>query len=252
MNFVKTIIVAIVALFGATFAQATDLTAMSDAERTSFQAEVRAYLLSNPEVILEAIQVLEERQAVAEAQGDAQLVEANFEELVNDGYSWVGGNPDGSITVVEFSDYRCAFCKRAHPEVLALLEANDDVRLVMKEFPILGPDSTMASKAALSILVNQGDEVYEKFHDLLMTHNGAVNINNLSRLAVEAGGDGDLMEAHMEDQVIAQMIAKNHALGQRMNISGTPSFLIGTEMLRGFVPVAGMQTMVDNARAQLQ
>ena len=251
MNALKTILIACAALLGATFTQAAGVDDMTTDERDVFRAEVRAYLLDNPEVILEAIQVLEQRQAQNEAQSDLDLVRANFVDLTRDGYSFVGGNPDGAITIVEFSDYRCAFCKRAYPEVRALLEANDDVRFVLKEYPILGPDSTLASKAAISVLINQGSEIYEKFHDSLMEHNGPINMKTLSRLLTDVDGDVDLMVEHMDDEVVTQMIAKNYALATRMNISGTPSFLIGTEMLRGFAPASAMQDFVDRARSQL-
>lgn len=251
MQFLKTMAIAGIAFLCATLAQATDLQEMNDAERAAFHEEVRQYLLENPEVILEAIQVLEQRQAQVEAQSDLDMVRINFDALANDGYSWVGGNIDGPITVVEFLDYRCSYCKRAHNEVQALLANNDDVRLVVKEFPILGPDSTLAAKAAVSILVEQGKEIYEEFNDLLMRHNGAVNVKTLSKLAKQAGGDADLMVEHMEDELVLQILASNHALGQAMKITGTPSFVIGPEMLRGYMPVAGMQQYVDRARAQL-
>ena len=101
----------------ATSAQALDLNAMNDAEKAEFGAQVREYLLENPEVILEAINILEERNAVAEAAADKELVAANADELFDDGFSWVGGNPDGDITLVEFMDYRCGYCRRAVPEV---------------------------------------------------------------------------------------------------------------------------------------
>ncbi len=251
MNFLKTILIAGIALLGATFTQAAGLEDMTDAEREVFRAEVRAYLLDNPDVILEAIQVLEQRQAQDEAQSDLDLVKANFEDLTRDGFSWVGGNPDGAITIVEFSDYRCAFCKRAHTEVAALLAANDDVRFVLKEFPILGADSTLSSRAAISVLTQQGDDIYGEFHDLLMMHNGAVNIKTLSRLVKDAGGDADLMVTHMDDPLIDEIIAKNRELANKMKITGTPSFLIGAEMLRGFAPASAMQNFVDRARAAL-
>ena len=235
----------------ASFANAEGLTDMTDAEREVFRAEVRAYLLDNPDVILEAIQVLEERQAAVEAQSDLDLVLNNYDALVNDGYSFVGGNPEGTIIIVEFSDYRCTFCKRAHDEVLTLLAANDDVRLVLKEFPILGPDSTLSARSALSILVEQ-PEYYEEFNDALMHHNGPINEQTLARLAADTGADPALMLAHMDDEVVTQMIANNHALGQKMQITGTPTFVIGPEMLRGFMPAEGMQDYVDSARAKLR
>jgi len=224
---------------------------MSADERDVFRAEVRAYLMENPEVLLEAIQVLEQRQAQSDALSEIDLVRENFDELTRDGYSFVGGNPDGAITIVEFSDYRCSFCKRAYPEVRALLEANDDVRFVLKEYPILGPDSTLASKAAISVLINQGPEIYEEFHDALMKHNGPINMRSLSRLLTDVGGDVDLMVEHMEDEIVTQIIAKNNILATRMNITGTPTFLIGTEMMRGFAPESAMQEIVDRARSQL-
>lgn len=251
MNFLKTIVVASIAILGTTFAQAAGLEDMTLLEREAFRAEVRAYLLDNPEIILEAIEVMEKRQAQIDAISELDLVRDNFDEITKDGYSWVGGNPDGAITVVEFSDYRCTFCKRAHSEVIALLKNNNDVRLILKEFPILGADSTLAAKAALSILIKQGDEVYEAFNDLLMRNKGAVNIKTLSKFANRAGGDADLMIEHMDDDVVLQIIASNHALGRKMKITGTPSFVIGTEMLRGYMPVAGMQQYVDRARARL-
>lgn len=251
MNVFKTILIAGIALLGATLTQAAGVDNMTGDERDVFRAEVRAYLLDNPEVILEAIQVLEQRQAQSEIQSDLDLVQENFAALTRDGYSWVGGNPDGAITMVEFSDYRCAFCKRAFPEIKVILENNDDVRFVLKEFPILGPDSTLASKAAISVLINQGDDIYEEFHDALMVHNGAINIKTLSRLLTNVGGDPDLMVEHMEDEVVTQIIAKNNALASRMKISGTPTFVIGTEMLRGYAPAATMQEFIDRARSQL-
>ncbi len=247
-----TLFIAGLALMFATFASAAGIEDMTDTERAAFRAEVRAYLLDNPEVILEAIQVLEERQAQQAAVTDLDLVQQNYDALVNDGFSFVGGNPDGAITIVEFSDYRCPYCKRAYTEVMALLEENDDVRFVLKEFPILGPDSTLASQAAISVLVNQGPELYEKFHDALMTYNGPINRESLDRIAADVGVDVQKMDDHMDDDLVNQIIASNRALAQTMQITGTPTFIIGPEMLRGYAPQATMQEFVDRARQHLQ
>ena len=121
-----------------------DIASMSIAEREAFRAEVRAYLLDNPEVLTEAIDVLQGRQAEAAAQGDLALVKANAADLFEDGYSYVGGNPDGDLNVVEFLDYRCGYCKKAHAEVEALVETDGNIRYVVKEFPILGDQSVLS------------------------------------------------------------------------------------------------------------
>ncbi len=252
MKFVIALFFTFMTFVAATLSSAAGLENMTDAERSVFRSEVRAYLLDNPEVILEAIKVLEDRQKAAAATSDLDLVKANYDALAFDGYSFVGGNPDGKITVVEFSDYRCAFCKRAFPEVLSLLKNNDDVRFVLKEFPILGPESTLASQAAISVLINQGPDLYEAFHDALMKFNGPVNLATLTKIAGDVGADTDKMKAHMDDDVTNQIIASNRALAQTMQITGTPTFIIGPEMLRGYMPLAGMQQFVDRARAHLQ
>lgn len=118
--------------------QALDLNALSEAERAEFGNQVREYLLENPEVIIEAIDILEQRNAAAEAAADKELVQTYADELFNDGYSWVGGNPDGDITLVEFMDYRCGYCRRAVPEVASLLAEDGNIRLVIKELPDSG------------------------------------------------------------------------------------------------------------------
>lgn len=224
---------------------------MNADERKTFRAEVRAYLLENPEVIMEAVEILREREAELENANDLTLVREYYGPLTNDGYSFVAGNPNGAITVVEFADYRCGYCKRAHPQVLALLEQNDDVRLVIKEYPILGAESVLAARAAMSILINQRKS-YLEFSDLLMLHNGPVNAVTLARIAESAGADAALMENHIDDDMVTAAIANNRELGRRMNITGTPTFVIGPEMVRGYVPLAEMQRIVDSAREKLQ
>lgn len=117
--------------------QAFDLGNMTADEQAAFGEAVRSYLLENPEVILEAVDQLEQRQQAAELARDEALVQANLAELQNDGYSFVAGNPEGDVTLVEFMDYRCGYCRKAAPEVEKLLAADGNIRLVIKEFPIL-------------------------------------------------------------------------------------------------------------------
>ncbi|MEX0329113.1 MAG: DsbA family protein [Ruegeria sp.] len=231
-------------------AQALDLNALSDAEKAEFGAQVREYLLENPEVIIEAINILEERNAAAEAEADKQLVADNLEELINDGYSWVGGNPDGDITLVEFMDYRCGYCRRAVPEVASLLESDGNIRLVIKELPILGDASVQSSRFAVATKQVAGDDAYKQVHDALLEFSGEPNEVTLRRISDGLGLDSDAIIAAMDTDAVIEEINKTRALARKLNISGTPSFVLGTEMLRGFLPADQMQQIANGVRAE--
>jgi len=229
-------------------AAATDLDNLSDAERDAFRAEVRAYLLENPEVLMEAIGVLEERQLAAEGERDEMMVAANADALFSSAFDVVLGNPEGAITIVEFMDYRCGYCRRAHPEVADLIDFDDDIRLVVKELPILGEESLLASRFAIATRIALGDEAYVAVHDALMEMRGDVTEPSLLALAEEVGLDGDEIMASMDDPLVMQTIEYNHALAQQLGISGTPSFVFGDQMVRGYVPLDGMQQIVASLR----
>ncbi len=231
-------------------AQALDLKALSDAEKAEFGAQVREYLLENPEVIIEAINILEERNAAVEAEADKQLVAANLDELVNDGYSWVGGNPDGDITLVEFMDYRCGYCRRAVPEVASLLASDGNIRLVIKELPILGEASVISSRFAVATKQVAGDDAYKQVHDALLEFGGEPSEVTLRRLSDGLGLDSEAIIAAMSSDEVTEEINRTRELARKMNISGTPSFVLGTEMLRGFLPADQMQQIVNGVRAE--
>ncbi len=228
-------------------ANAFDVNAMTDAERTSFRAEIRAYLMENPEVLLEAIQVLEDRQAASQEGDDAALLLANSDEIYDDGVSFVGGNPDGDITIVEFSDYRCGYCKKAHPQVNELLKSDGNIRMIYKEFPILGPDSLITARFALAILLTKPD-AYKEVNNALMTLRGSPSKDVLSALAEKVGADPDVIVAKMDSEEVTGIIQANRALGQRMKISGTPSFIFGSQMVRGYVPLEAMRQLIKDER----
>ncbi len=231
-------------------AQALDLQDMSDAEREAFRAEIRNYLLDNPQVIMEAVAVLEQRQAEEQAQNDKALLKENAEAIYNDGHSWVGGNPEGDITLVEFMDYRCGYCKRAFPEVEDLVEFDGNIRFVIKEFPILGEQSLLASRFAIATLQKAGDDAYKQVHDALMTFNGDISDTALRRLGEGFGLDVDAIMDHMDSDAVTEVIAENRALAQKLNITGTPSFIMEDQMLRGYVPLDAMQQVAAQIRAE--
>ncbi len=230
--------------------QALDLDTMNPEQRGIFREEVRAYLLDNPEVIMEAVAVLEGRQAEQQTQADIALVQDNKNELFNDGFSWSGGNAEGDITLVEFMDYRCGYCRRAAPEVHDLLEFDGNIRFVIKEFPILGEESLLASRFAIATQKIAGEDAYKSMHDALIAFNGSITEPALSRISNSLGLNTDAILNHMNSDEVTEVIAANHALGQQLGISGTPSFVMDNQMLRGYVPLAGMQQIAADIRAQ--
>lgn len=243
-------------LFAATAATITlalpvaafDVSEMSDDERSAFGAEVRAYLLENPQVIIEAVNLLEEQQAAAQGQADLTMVSDYADAIFDDGFSFVGGNPEGDITLVEFLDYKCGYCKRAHGEVAKLLETDGNIRLIVKEFPILGEQSMLASRFAISSLIVEGPDAYGALNDALMMSNGELSVSVMSRMANTLGFDADAIVAGMDSEEVARRIAETRALAQQLQITGTPTFVMHDEMLRGYLPYDQMMQIVDEKR----
>lgn len=229
-------------------ATAFDLQTMSQEERTLFRSEIRDYLMENPEVIMEAVQALENKQAQEQATTDLTLVSNNAEAIFDDGFSFIGGNPDGDITIVEFMDYRCGYCKRAFDEVEKLLETDGNIRFIVKEFPILGEQSVLASRFVIAAKQVEGDEAYKEMHDALMEYNGDITLPALRRLSATYDLDAEAIEAHMNDEAVTQEIAQTRALAQQLRITGTPTFVMHDEMLRGYLPYDKMQALLAEKR----
>jgi len=196
------------------------------------------------------VAVLEERQAVGQAEADVQIVRANADALFASPHDWTGGNPQGDITLVEFMDYKCGYCRRAVSEVEGLIEEDGNIRLVLKEFPILGDESMAAARFAIATKQVAGDDAYKSVHDALMAYNGAMNEAGFTRLADALGLDANAIVAEMDSDAVTGVIAANHALAQRLRISGTPSFVMDDRMLRGFVPQDAMQQVANEIRTQ--
>lgn len=230
-------------------AVAFDVEDMTDAERAAFRAEIRAYLLDNPEVLLEAFDVIEAREAATLAAIDAETLRENASEIFEDPDSWTGGNPDGDISVVEFLDYRCGYCRRAHPEVAELVSSDGGIRYIVKEFPILGEQSVLASRFAISVLRREGGEAYAETADRLMAFRGEFSRDALAALSDELGFDTASVLETMDSGEVGRIIAKNQELALRLSIKGTPSFVFESEMIRGYAPLDHMRQKVAELRA---
>ena len=229
-------------------ALAFDLATMTEAERAAFGDAVRAYLMDNPEVLVEAITVLEQRRLADEAGNDKALVAANHEAIFADGHSWVGGNPEGGLTLVEFVDYRCSVCRNVYEQVEGIVADDGDIRFILKEFPILGQESDMASRFAVAVQQIAGDAVYKQAHDELMVMRQRVDADSLGALADRLGLEPEAILNRMNTEDVSAVLRANHQLAERMGVMGTPTFIIGDEMLRG-VPRAGLDAVIAEIRA---
>lgn len=228
-------------------ASAFDIANMNDAEKAAFGQAVRDYIMENPQVLVEAVNGMEAKRMADEAKNDRVLVEANSKDIFEDGHSWVGGNPQGNLTMVEFIDYRCGYCRKVNPEVEALVQSDGNIRWVLKEFPILGPESELASRFAIAVKQVAGPDAYKKAHDALYAMRGDVTMESLSRVAGDLGLKADDITNRMNTEDVTAEIRANRQLAEKMAIAGTPTFVIGPEMLRG-IPSTGMAEAVAQIR----
>ncbi len=231
-------------------AAALDLTAMTGAERAAFGQAVRDYLLENPEVLMEAIGVLEQKREADQVTSDLKILRDNAAEIYTSPADWVGGNPEGDVTVVEFLDYRCGYCRRAWEEVEQLVETDGNIRLVFKEFPILGEDSLASSQFAIAVRKLGGDATYKRAHDALISLKGPADAGALADLAEDLGLDPQKVAAEMASDETARILRANHELAMLLQINGTPTFVVNETLVRGYVPLNGMQQIVAGQRAK--
>ena len=216
------------------------------AEVENIEKIVRDYLLRNPEVLVEALTLYEQRRVQAEEQQRRNAFAELRQELEYDPTSPVAGNPDGDVVIVEFFDYRCPYCRRSADSLEAAMKSDDNVRVVFKEFPILGPESLEGAKAALAA-AKQGK--YQDFHFALMRAPGDMSLAHLRKVAEQVGVDPDEMERDMQSDEIAATLRKNHALAEQLSIRGTPAFVIGGQLVPGAANRAEIERLIAQARA---
>ncbi|MCY4326658.1 MAG: thioredoxin domain-containing protein [Rhodobacteraceae bacterium] len=166
---------------------------LSEDGRAQLRQEIRDYLLTNPEILIEAFSLLESRQAAAELEQSREAILANAELLFNNPNSWQGGNPEGDITIVEFIDYRCGYCRKAHTEIQELLATDPGIRMIVKEYPILSQESFDSAKLALAALRNGGQDAYKLAHDFLIGFNGEIDSDLYANISTLTGIDQDVL-----------------------------------------------------------
>jgi protein-disulfide isomerase len=223
-------------------AQADEFT---DAQKKEIGAVVKQYLIDNPEIIDEALAELKRRQEDNEAKSAQAAIAENGPAIFRSAGDLVVGNPNGKVTMVEFFDYNCGYCKRAFPDVMKMIEADKDLRIVMKEFPILGPGSLYAARAAIA---SQKQGKYWEYHQALMKHEGRMDAAAAIAIAEAMGLDVARLKTDMEAEDVASVIGGNEKLAQALNIGGTPAFVIDQTLIPGAIGFEGLAEAVKAVR----
>jgi len=235
--------------FAPSLARAADAptATFSDTQRAEIENIVKEYLTKkNPEVMIDAMKELQNRQNADAAVKSKAALSSSHDKIFNDPNSPVGGNPKGNVTVVEFFDYQCGYCKMTEPGVQKLLKEDRDVKFIYKDFPILGPMSVEAAKASLAS-VKQGK--YIQFHDALMSIKDHLSEDLLFKAAKDAGLDVDKLKKVMNDEAIGKMVDANVTLGESIGARGTPTFVVGDQIYPGAMQYEQLKKSVDDARA---
>lgn len=220
----------------------------SAAQKTGIEKIVHDYLVANPEVIREAIDELEKRQKQAEAASREKAVNEQGDKLLASVNQAVVGNPDGDVTLVEFFDYNCGYCKQSLASVAKLIENDPKLRVVLKDFPILGADSVETAQIATAARMQLSPQKFWEFHKKLLSTRGHIGKPQALAAAKEAGADMDRLEkdaASPETQAALKEVA---TLADQLKFDGTPSWVIGKEAVVGGLPYAQLKAKIDNMR----
>ena len=218
-------------------------------QKSEIERIIKEYLISHPEVLQEAIAELDKRQAAAEVEKAKNAVASNAETLFNSARQVVLGNPKGDVTMVEFFDYNCGFCKKAMADMMELLKDDPKLRIILKEFPVLGPGSVEAAKVAVAVrMQDKSGKKYLDFHQKLLGGRGQADKARALAVAKEVGMDMKRIDTDMASDEVKVSIEESLKLAETLGLNGTPSYIVGTDVVIGAVGLDALRTKVSTAR----
>jgi protein-disulfide isomerase len=240
---------AVLAILVAVGVSTTNAQTITGAQRTEIEKIIREYLLKNPEVLQEAIAELEKKNAAAEAEKHQAAVKDNADTLFNSPRHVVIGNPNGDVAFVEFFDYNCGYCKRAMADMLALLKDDAKLKVVLKEFPVLGPGSVDAARVAVAVrMQDKTGKKYLQFHQKLLGVRGQADKARALAVAKEVGLDMARLERDLTSDEVRASLEESFKLAEKLGLNGTPSYVIGNKVVIGAVGLDALKEKINNAR----
>jgi len=223
--------------------------AISPSDKPEIEKIIREYLLANPEVLRDAMMELQRREAEAESKERAAAVKKNEKLIFESPRGVVVGNRQGDVTVVEFFDYNCGYCKRALEDMMTLMKDDPKIKFVLKEFPVLGPGSIEAAQVAVAVRMQDKDgKKYLDFHQRLLANRGQVDGARARAAAKEAGADMTQLERDLKSDEIKATLVESHQLADALGINGTPSYIIGGDVVPGAVGADKLRSHIASVR----
>jgi protein-disulfide isomerase len=240
---------ALIALALCASPQVTSAQGFSDGQRGEIETIIKNYLIAHPEVLEDAMAELNKRQAAAEAEKHEAGVAQNSEAIFNSPRGVVLGNRDGDVTFVEFFDYNCGYCKRAMADMLDLLKSDPKLRVVLKEFPVLSQGSVEAAQVAVAVrMQDPSGKKYLDFHQKLLGGRGQADKARALAAAKEAGLDVARIEKDLAGPEVRATIEENFKLAEAMGMNGTPSYVVGKQVVIGAIGLEGLREKIGFAR----
>ena len=222
------------------------LSSKKETEIKELNLFIKDFILKNPEIIIEAIEIYQKKQNLITLNKEKNIIKSLSSEIFDDKNSYYYGDKNSKISIVEFVDYNCSYCKKNHEIIMQFLKKNNNIKYIVKEFPILGERSLLAAKVAILIYLIDGAKVYKKFFDYLMNHRSQINFEILKSFANKAGKLIKNFENQIEKKKVDSIILKNLSLAEKLSINGTPTFIIENSIIRGFISYENLQEIIDN------
>jgi protein-disulfide isomerase len=240
---------AVTALFLATPLVNAQADEFSSTQRGAIEKIIREYLIGHPEVLQDAMNELEKRQQATEAEKHKAAVQKYSDVLFSSPHQVVLGNPKGNVTFVEFFDYNCGYCKHAMGDMLTLLKNDRKLKIVLKEFPVLGPGSVEAARVAVAVrMQDKTGQKYLEFHKELLGGRGTANKDRALAAAKSVGLDVARIEKDMASPEVDATIHENFKLADALGVNGTPSYVIGDYVVVGAIGLQGLEEKISTAR----
>ncbi len=220
--------------------------AHATADKAEIEEIIKNYLMESPEVIIQAMEAYQRNEAKRAEQGATAALDKHYETITAASEPAIG-NPEGDVTVIEFLDYNCGYCKKAFPDVIELTEKDANVRVIFQEMPVLGASSVEASKWALAA---KKQDKYFEYHTALMDFRGQKNEAAFVDIAEKLGLDVEQLKSDSKSPEIAEILARNQKIARDLNINGTPAFIIDKTFYRGYLGPGGLEKAVNEERAK--